>query len=108
MSKEIIDIALKMIMERTNSINEMTMKQAILDYFNNVYSEREAARVHSIKRSTLQSRVKKILANNNSKFFCNKSLCKEEQVKEEKGITNKSKLLKKIVNFQIYIFCPFD
>ncbi|KAB0805337.1 hypothetical protein PPYR_02307 [Photinus pyralis] len=41
----------------------MTVKQAILEYFNGVYSEREAARVHSIKRSTLQSRVKKILTN---------------------------------------------
>lgn len=51
----------RMLKTNRNQIDENSIKQAITGYFNGTYSEREAARVHGIKRTTLQSRVKKIL-----------------------------------------------
>ncbi|KAK4881187.1 hypothetical protein RN001_004506 [Aquatica leii] len=42
-------------------IDEANMKQAIIKVFNGTYSERRAAIIYEIRRTTLQCRIKRIL-----------------------------------------------
>lgn len=57
-----------------NDIDENSIKQAIIDHFNGSYSQRQAARVHGIKRATLQSRIKNILQKETKDDFLRQNL----------------------------------
>ncbi|KAI4458115.1 hypothetical protein MML48_7g00007138 [Holotrichia oblita] len=59
--------------DRVN-IDESLIKQAIVSVFNGTLSERAAARTHGIKRSTLQSRIKKVLTKYSKHDFLKKTL----------------------------------
>lgn len=85
-----------------NSIDEASVKQAILEYFNGTYSERRAAVVNGIKRSTLQSRVKQILKNTTKAEYLQKHRQNQDDSGNDSGSEDATKYSSKYTNRQVF------
>lgn len=85
------------------SIDENSIKLAILDFFNGNCSEREAARIHGIRRSTLQSRVNKILKKKTKEQYLRQHLRNQDDSGNESELDNDlPKYSSKYTNRQVF------
>lgn len=86
-----------------NSIDEEAVKRAIMYYFNGTCSEREAARVNGIKRSTLQSRVKTILSKKTKQEYLRQHLQNQDDSGNDSELVDDSpKYSNKYTNRQVF------
>lgn len=84
-----------------NSIEEHVIQQAIINVFSVTCLVRASARVHGVKRSTLQSRVTNILSNTTKESYLRKTLKNpNDSGNDSQQDDNFSKYSRKYTNIQ--------
>lgn len=83
-------------------IDENIIKSAVISVFNNTYSERRASIIFDIKRSTLQSRIKKILTKYTKDEYIRKHQAGPENSENESDQNDSPKYSSKYTVHQIF------